>query len=123
MFNRDLFRDYGRADAARRVEDRERLRMAELESRRNAESRAIIQAPGEGCAFCVDGAKSDSTAGQIDICRGSGEEGAYLPIYMDINNQRPAWCPGFNRNGDGVAFETGNLKLETGETQQEELPL
>jgi hypothetical protein len=124
MFNRDLFRDYGRADAAKRVEDRDRLRMAALESRRNEETRAIIEAQGEGCAFCVDGAKSDSTASQIDICRAVF---GYLPIYMDIHNQRPAWCPGFSRNGDGVACETGNLKLETGETNenehQEELPL
>lgn len=120
MFNRDLFRDYGRADAAKRVEDRDRLRMAALESRRNDETRSIIEAQGEGCACCVDEAKSVSMADQIDICRAVGEAGGYLPIYMDIHNQRPAWCPGFNQNGNGVAAAEPVIQQTE---QQEELPL
>lgn len=78
---------------------------------------SVIQAPGEGCASCVDGAKSDSTASRIDICR---EEYSYLPLHLDIDNQRPSWCPGFNRNGDGLA--SASTKNET-EQHQEELPL
>jgi hypothetical protein len=63
---------------------------------------SVIQAPGEGCAFCIDGAKSDSTASAIDICR---ETYSYLPLHLDTDNQRPSWCPGFERNGDGVAVD------------------
>jgi hypothetical protein len=120
MFNRDVFKDYSRADAANREEVRNRLRVAALESQRNAESRGIIQAPGEGCACCVDGAKSVSMADQIDICRAVAEAGSYLPIYMDIKNQRPAWCPGFNQNGNGVAAADPIIQQTE---QQEELPL
>jgi hypothetical protein len=61
---------------------------------------SVIQASGEGCALCVDGAKSDSLAERIDVCR---EIYAYLPIHLDIDNQRPSWCPGFCANGSGVA--------------------
>lgn len=92
----------------------QRARAASLEFKRQSEHRYIIQSPGEGCAFCVDGAKSDSSANQIDMCR---QKLGYLPIFMDIDNQRPTWCPGFERNGDGIAIETG------AEQQQEELPL
>ena len=117
---RNLFKDYTRSDAIKAQEDRVKARERALDLRRLAENAAITEAPGEGCAACIDGAKSDSTASRIDICR---EKYAYLPLFLDIDNQRPSWCPGFERNGDGVGFETGNLKLETIEAQQEELPL
>jgi hypothetical protein len=106
----NLFKDFSRADAIKAQEDRERMRAQVLDQRRLSENAAIIQCPGEGCAACIDGTKSDSTAAQIDICR---EQFAYLPLYMDIHNQRPAWCRGFERNGTGVVPAT----------QQEELAL
>jgi hypothetical protein len=122
---RDIFKEFTRAEAIRKQAERERLREETLDQRRRNENAAIIQAPGEGCEFCLDGAKSDSTSDQKDICR--ARNNAYLPIYMNIADQRPTWCPGFERNGEGVAVETGTLKLETRETNenehQEELPL
>lgn len=105
---RNLFKDFTRADAIKAQEDRERMRAQVLDQKRLAENAAIIQCPGEGCALCIDGAKSDSSATQIDICR---ERFAYLPLYMDINNQRPAWCQGFERNGTGVVPETTQEEL------------
>jgi hypothetical protein len=107
-------------ELAREERNRNLLSVARIESQRQGEHRNIIQAQGEGCACCVDGAKSDSTAEQIDICRAAGEAGGYLPVYMDINNQRPSWCPGFERNGEGLAaVDTVIQQTE----QQEELPL
>lgn len=93
-------------------------RAASMEFKRRGEHRNIIQAPGEGCSFCVDGAKSDSTAEQIDMCR---QKLGYLPIYMRIEDQRPTWCPGFERNGDGMATKPIANVNET--EHQEELPL
>jgi hypothetical protein len=115
---RDIFKEFTRAEQIKRQEERERLREATLEQRRRAENSAIIQAPGEGCLFCIDGAKSDSSCDQIDICR--ARNNAYIPIYMDINNQRPSWCPGFERNGNGLANADQEVK---GVEHQEELPL
>jgi hypothetical protein len=116
---RELFKDYTRADAIKEQEERERLRRAALQSQRNAENSGIIQSEGEGCATCIDGAKSVKAAEQIDICR---EKYAYLPIYMDVNNQRPSWCPGYACNGTGLAAEP--LAQEKNETaHQEEFPL
>ena len=100
----------------------QRARAASLEMKRQGEHMNIIQAPGEGCAFCIDGAKTDSIASQIDLCR---QTLGYLPIHMSVTDQRPAWCPGFERNGDGIGGET--LSHETHEAHenehQEELPL
>jgi hypothetical protein len=124
MFEKiDIFKEFTRAEAIRKQEKLERLREQTLDQRRRTENAAIIQAPGEGCAKCIDGAKSDSICEQIDICRCKL---AYLPVYMDLNNQRPAWCPGFERNGDGLA--AGSTVGETHkqhetEQHQEELPL
>ena len=85
---------------------------------------SVIQAPGEGCAFCIDGAKSDSTASAIDICR---ETYSYLPLHLDTDNQRPSWCPGFERNGEGVINETETEQSSYANTatedRQEELAL
>jgi len=85
---------------------------------------SVIQAPGEGCAFCIDGAKSDSTASAIDICR---EAYSYLPLHLDTDNQRPSWCPGFERNGEGVIKETETEQSAYANTStadmQEELAL
>lgn len=113
-----IFKEFTRADAIKAQEDRERLRRAALESQRNTENSGIIQSKGEGCATCIDGAKSVKTAAQIDICR---EKYVYLPIYMDVQNQRPSWCPGYACNGTGLA--AGPLSLEEEETEQQELPL
>lgn len=115
---RDIFKEFTRAEAIRKQKERERLREATLEQRRRTENAAIIQATGEGCSACIDGAKSDSTCEQIDICR--ARNNAYIPIYMDINNQRPSWCPGFERNGNGLANADQEVK---GVEHQEELPL
>jgi hypothetical protein len=99
----------------------QRARAASLEMKRQGEHMNIIQAPGEGCALCIDGAKSDSIASQIDLCR---QTLGYLPIHMSVTDQRPAWCPGFERNGNGVAVETSpSGTKELNETTQEELPL
>ena len=114
----DLFKEFTRADTIKAQEDRERMRALVLDQRRLVENASIIQAPGEGCAACIDGSKSDSTCDQIDICREMGN--AYLPLYMDIHNQRPAWCRGFERNGTGLSHET-HEQHET--EQQEEFPL
>jgi hypothetical protein len=99
----------------------QRALAASLEMKRQGEHMNIIQAPGEGCAVCIDGAKSDSIASQIDMCR---QTLGYLPIHMSVTDQRPAWCPGFERNGNGVAAETMDKGInEQNETTQEELPL
>jgi hypothetical protein len=105
---RNLFKDFTRADAIKAQEERVKARVRALDLRRLSEHEAILDCPGEGCAFCIDGAKSDSTAAQIDICR---EQYAYLPLFLDINNQRPAWCRGFERNGTGVVPATTQEEL------------
>jgi hypothetical protein len=115
---RSIFKEFNRGDAIKAQEERVKARELVLDQRRLAENSAIIQAYGEGCVYCIDGAKSDRTAEQIDICR---EKLAYLPLYMDIQNQRPSWCPGFACNGTGLA--AGPLSLEGDETEQQELPL
>jgi hypothetical protein len=105
---RSIFKEFTRADAIKAQEERVKARAFELDRRRLAEHEEILDRPGEGCAFCIDGAKSDSTAAQIDLCR---EQYAYLPLFLDINNQRPAWCRGFERNGTGVVPATTQEEL------------
>ena len=92
---RSIFKEFTRADAIKAQEDRERIRRAALESQRNLENAAATQFPGEGCDACLYCTKSDSTSEQKDLC---ANKFAYLPIYMDIVNLRPAWCPGFFRS-------------------------
>jgi hypothetical protein len=104
----NLFKDFSRADAVKAQEERVKARVRALDLRRLSEHAAILDCQGEGCAFCIDGAKSDSSAVQIDICR---EQYAYLPLFLDINNQRPAWCRGFERNGTGVVPATTQEEL------------
>lgn len=109
---RSIFKEFTRADAIKAQEERERLRRADLETQRNLENAAATQFPGEGCDSCLYCTKSVSTANQKDLCSDSF---VYLPIYMDIINQRPAWCPGFFRvqlTIDAIAT-----------TAQQELPL
>jgi hypothetical protein len=113
---RDLFKDFTRADAIKAQEQRVKARAFELDRRRLEENSAIIESPGEGCIYCIDGAKSVREADQIDMCR---EHIAYLPIYMDIHNQRPSWCRGFARNGTGLAAGP----IEQPNEKQEELSL
>ncbi len=129
---RDIFKDFNRAEQIKRQEERERLRVETLDQRRRTENAAIIQAQGEGCFFCIDGAKSVKECDQIDICR---EKYVYLPIYMDVRNQRPTWCPGFEQNGDGLPANPSSHEQHEQSTyaeatadrheteHQEELPL
>jgi len=101
----------------------QRARAASLEMKRQGEHLNIIQAPGEGCEFCVDGCKSVKEASQVDVCR---QVFGYLPLFMSVTDQRPAWCPGFEQNGNGVSADA--IVHKTNETNnegtiQEELPL
>lgn len=107
-----IFKEFTRADAIKAQEERERLRRAALESQRNAENAAATEFPGDGCNFCLYCTKSVGEAAQKDLC---SDQFAYLPIYMDIINQRPSWCPGFFRAQITVDAITT--------TAQQELPL
>ena len=110
----------------------QRARAASLEMKRQGEHKNIIQAPGEGCAFCVDGSKSVKEASQVDVCR---QVFGYLPIFMSVADQRPEWCPGFERNGDGLPANPSSHEQHEQSTyaedtadrheteHQEELPL
>jgi hypothetical protein len=121
---RSIFKEFTRADAIKAQEDRERLRRAALESQRNLENATATQFPGEGCDSCLYCTKSVSTANQKDLCSDSF---VYLPIYMDIINQRPAWCPGFFRcqiTQITIASVSFPLTHEQHEIEgQQELPL
>lgn len=109
---RSIFKEFTRADAIKAQEERERLRRAALESQRNKENAAATEFPGDGCDACLYCTRSVSTANQKDLC---SDEYAYLPIYMDIFNQRPAWCPGF--------FRAQVTVDEVANTDQQELAL
>ena len=103
--------------AMQRAQKRHQLRLEELDRMRNAEDAAVIIAPGQGCGLCLVVGRSVPSVDDPDDC--CFKTYSYLPIHLVLDNERPAWCAGF----EAREIETGNLKLETGETQQEELPL
>jgi len=111
---KDLFMD-PRELAMERVQQRNKLRLEELDRMRNSEDAAVIFAPGKGCGHCLLVCRSvPSATDPVDCCRTY----SYLPIHLDLNNQRPAWCAGFEARE--IAHETHEVhEIE----HQEELPL
>lgn len=109
---KDLFMD-PRELAMQRAQRRQQLRLEELDRMRNSEDAAVITAPGQGCGRClVVGRSVPSDSDPVDCCF---KPYSYLPIHLDLNNQRPAWCTGFEPKE--IAHETIN------EQHQEEFSL
>ena len=108
---KDLFKDQ-RELAMQRAQKRHQLRLEELDRMRNTEDAAVIAAPGEGCGNCLCAGRSvPSAEDPVDCCF---KTYSYLPIHLDLNNQRPAWCAG---------FEHREIAIEKTTEHQEELPL
>jgi len=110
---KDLFMD-PRELAMQRAQQRHQLRLEELDRMRNDQDLAIITAPGAGCGHCLVVGRSVPSADDPDDC--CKKTYSYLPIHLDLNNQRPAWCTGFEAKE--IAHEEQH-KTE----HQEELPL
>jgi len=108
---KELFMDQ-RELAMQRAQKRLQLRREELDRMRNSEDAAVISAPGEGCGLCLCAGRSVPSEDDPDDC--CFKTYSYLPIHLDLNNQRPAWCTG---------FEAREIATETKTEQQEELPL
>jgi hypothetical protein len=107
---KELFMD-SRELAIQRANQRQQLRLEELDRMRNDQELAIITAPGAGCGHClVVGRSVPSETDPDDMCKKST---AYLPIHIDLDNQRPNWCTGFERK----------LEVESNTDEQQELPL
>lgn len=111
---KDLFMD-PRELAMQRAQRRQQLRLEELDRMRNTENAAVITAPGQGCGLCLCVGRSVPSEGDPDDC--CFKTYSFLPIHLDLNNQRPNWCPGFEAKE--IAHETEQHETE----HQEELPL
>ena len=108
---KDLFMD-PRELAMQRAQKRHQLRLEELDRMRNTEDAAVITAPGEGCGLCLCAGRSVPSEDDPDDC--CFKTYSYFPIHLDLNNQRPEWCTG---------FEPMKFDIEKTTEQQEELPL
>jgi len=110
---KDLFME-PRELAMMRAQKRQQLRLEELDRMRNNEDAAVISAPGKGCGHCLLACRSvPSATDPVDCCR---KPYAYLPIHLDLNNQRPPWCKGF----EAREIDTTNEPTEQQELQLQE---
>ena len=108
--------------AVLRAQQRHQLRLEELDRMRLSEDMSVISAPGAGCGRCLLAGRSVPSEEDPDDC--CFKTYSYLPIHLDLNNQRPAWCKGFEPReiADEEPTEHPSYAKAT-EDMQEELPL